>query len=349
MIVDLHNSDNTTEDCDVLVIGGGTAGLLLTAQLHEKGHKVVCVESGGYAQATETHELNTVIQRGSTYEGAALGRFRCLGGTSTRWGGAMIPFLDIDLEQGEWPIGMNNLKEFIPRLEKIFNLFDGSFDGSSFSCQNKNFITREAKWPPFKKRNVYRLFKGLLNAKNGPRVYINATVTHFNVSSESLDVVSAQAKNGIKLIIKAKKIIIASGCIESTRLLLLLNKQNPSSGSIKSSSLGEGFHDHLSCVVADLEVKDRKKLNRLVGLEFSKNGGMKNIRFEMNSNSEFRKIIPPCFFHVSFDQSNGQFYALRAILRSLQKMSFPAINDVLTLLKGLPWLVKALYWKVCMP
>lgn len=73
---------------------------------------------------------------------------------------------------------------------------------------------------------------------------------------------------------------------------------------------------------------------------------MRNLRFEMSQDSQLRENIPPCFFHVSFDQSNEQFDALRVILRSLQRMSLPPVSAILQLFKGVPWLLKALYWRI---
>jgi hypothetical protein len=215
-----------------------------------------------------------------------------------------------------------------------------------FASKNDGFVTRVAKWPPFKKRNVYRLFKNFIQSNVGPKIYINATVTRFSVASNTLTDVRASSAHGSALFINAKKVVIASGCIESTRLLLLLDKQLNHGNSPKNTYLGLGFHDHLSCIVAELVVKDRKALNRIMGFEFSKNGTMRNIRFEMNPNSKLRENIPPCFFHVSFDQNSDEFYALRTILRSLQRMAFPSFHQLISLLKGFPWLIKALYWRV---
>src|SRR5260370_19442965 len=82
---------------DVLVIGAGIAGLLVATRLARAGRRVLVAESGGLKQIDETHPLNEVEQLGDIYSGVDHGRFRCLGGTSTRWGGAMLPFHPADL------------------------------------------------------------------------------------------------------------------------------------------------------------------------------------------------------------------------------------------------------------
>ena len=99
MIVDLAKQDSDrTIETDTLIIGGGIAGLLLACKLREYRLPVVVLESGGREQTEQAHALNRVIQVGANYRGASEGRTRCLGGTSTRWGGALIPFLADDVE-----------------------------------------------------------------------------------------------------------------------------------------------------------------------------------------------------------------------------------------------------------
>ena len=58
-----------------------------------EGFSVLNLESGDYEQKNETHPLNEVVYKKSTYNSSTNGRFRCLGGTSTRWGAALLPFL----------------------------------------------------------------------------------------------------------------------------------------------------------------------------------------------------------------------------------------------------------------
>src|SRR5438477_9813504 len=103
MIRDLVGQhDNAVLEADVHVIGAGIAGLLLANRLAKTGKRVIVTESGGEHQHEEIHPLNEVVHLRSVYAGAAHGRFRCLGGTSTRWGGAMIPFQAADMRA--WPI-----------------------------------------------------------------------------------------------------------------------------------------------------------------------------------------------------------------------------------------------------
>ena len=113
---------------DVLVVGGGIAGLLLATRLAGADKRVIVLESDGERQEGETNPLNEVVHLRSVYSGAANGRFRCLGGTSTRWGGAMIPFLAADVADGKWPINHADLMAFLREVERLFALPPGRYD-----------------------------------------------------------------------------------------------------------------------------------------------------------------------------------------------------------------------------
>ena len=85
MIHDLSQVETAADVvADVCVVGAGVAGILLATKLRQFGIRVIVLESGSLHQKEETHPLNEVVQLGTPYRGATRGRFRCLGGTSTR-------------------------------------------------------------------------------------------------------------------------------------------------------------------------------------------------------------------------------------------------------------------------
>src|SRR4051794_11287487 len=113
MIKDLAGLENGVSlSSEVLIIGGGIAGLLLAVQLRKHNMGVIVLESGGPGNAAHPHPLNEVVHLGEIYRGALEGRARGLGGTSTLWGGALIPFLAEDMQARPhvrlpaWPVGL---------------------------------------------------------------------------------------------------------------------------------------------------------------------------------------------------------------------------------------------------
>lgn len=350
MIEDLLGSGSTEAEGDVAVIGGGTLGLPMAVAFARRGLKVVCVESGGWTQENDTHTLNEVVYTRSVYAGAAHGRFRCLGGTSTRWGGALIPFLEADVEDAGWPVAHSEIVAYQSSVERLFDLSEGSYDALGLLKDKQGeptHIPRFAKWPPFRKRNVFNLLSDEARSLSNLRIMINATVTDFDAPEGTLSRIVARASDGSRLALRAKKFIFAAGAVETTRLLLLLDQQNNGCLSRKGDQLGRNFHDHLSVPIGALECKDRRALNRLAGFRFERGGGMRNLRFELAPSTPLRREIKPCFAHIAFEQQgNGGFATLRLIYQHLQRRSVPPPQLVIGLARDLPWLLRAVWWRM---
>ena len=243
MIIDLARQETEPICCaDFVVVGAGIAGLILAARLRRKGARVVVLESGGREQRPETDSLNRAVQLGTPYQGASDGRSRCLGGTSTRWGGALIPFLEHDLAARPYlglpsfPIGLDAIRGYLADVEAIFGVDASSYEEDvvrqiqatgQVPIGDPDFIVRFAKWPRFKHRNVAVLFQQLLERDPELEVWINATVTNFKIDTASGRIISVLARHqgDRKLSAVGRHYIICAGAIESTRLLLLLDRE----------------------------------------------------------------------------------------------------------------------------
>jgi choline dehydrogenase-like flavoprotein len=340
----------TRREADVLVVGGGIAGLLIATRIARAGKRVIVFESGGTKQEGETHPLNQVTHLRSIYSGATNGRFRCLGGTSTRWGGAMIPMLSADLTGGGWPINHAELMAYLPQVERLFTLSPGGYDDPDLSRWDRDgsptHLARFAKWPPFRLRNVARLFDADLRANDGPEVWLHATATRFAFKPDGwLESIEAEAPDGRRLLVNAKWAVIAAGAIESTRLLLLADRQHDNRIFAPDGVLGRYFHDHLSVMVGRVLPSNRRALNRTFGFRFE-GRCMRNLRFELAENPEVRARVPPGFAHVSFSTTEGSgFDALRALYRALQQGRPPDVSTLARLAKTAPWLARAAWWR----
>jgi len=112
MINDLLTSGKITKSADIVVIGAGSVGLYISCILASRGHEVINIESGGFKQDQETHSLNEVVYKNFNYNSSNIGRFRCLGGTSSRWGGGLLPLVKCDLSNWNWPITAEELSKY---------------------------------------------------------------------------------------------------------------------------------------------------------------------------------------------------------------------------------------------
>ena len=346
MIKDLNGNKEINQSSDIVIIGAGTVGLLISSILSKKGFDVLTLESGSMVQELETHPLNEVVYKKSIYNSSKNGRFRCLGGTSTRWGGALLPLLPKDIINGNWPILPKEILKYTAEVEHLFGLPNDSYEyQGDLSTSNQNFMLRYAKLPSFRNRNVHNLFKEIIDSNKGPNIWINATVTKFIVKDKNLSELVAVSNDGSKINIKGKKFIFAAGAIESTRLMLLLDQQNKNCIKKISPNIGKFFCDHISIPISNIEINDQLKLNKIFGYHFESKKTMKNIRFELNENSEIRKFLPPFFARIIFSDMNGGYENLRNFFRIIQKKKIPSLKNFMNILKTTPWILKAIWWR----
>jgi choline dehydrogenase-like flavoprotein len=346
MINDLVGRGHLSENVHFVVIGAGTVGLPTSVMLAQKaGVKIICLETGGNEQAEETHPLNEVVQQGMLYKGASHGRYRCLGGTSTRWGGALIPFQDADLRVANWPISFDELAPYVSEVEDLFSLEQGAYSDMSFPFDLGAFhVNRLAKWPQFKNRNVATLLHGQANDMPNLQIWLNAHVIAISATEAGVNLTAA-SRNGDKIDVHAKRLIIAAGAIETTRLALLIQRQNaPDKGN---PALGRYFTDHLSTEVAEIITSRRSTLNKIIGFRFGDKGSMRNVRFELSPKTSARQKLPPSFTHIGFKiEKSGGFDVLREFFQHLQRGKLPPVRVVFALVANTPWLLRAIWWRV---
>ncbi|WP_284126629.1 GMC oxidoreductase [Parerythrobacter aestuarii] len=325
------------QEADFVVIGGGTIGLPLARQLAlQTGKRVLCLESGGSEQEGETHPFNAVEQAGARYEGAEHGRFRCLGGTSTRWGGALIPFQPSNM--AGWPVSWTDLAPFLPQVEALFGLEPGSYEAEAMAGLVKGHLTpRFAKWPPFGKRNVWTLLGKELRSSTEVQIATNSVVTDLAPSESGIRIIVQ--REAVRHEIAAKRVIIAAGAIETTRLVWLLDRAMGGAVAHESPSLGSYFSDHLSVEVGRIVPRDRSALNRLFGFRFAPSGMMRNLRFERSGDV-------PGFVHVGYDTDGSSgFDHLRGAMQQVQRRRLPRLADIGGLSRNAPWLARAVKWR----
>ena len=147
--------EGETFETDLLIIGGGAAGLTIAREFFGTSVKVIVAESGDTEQTDEHEKLNEVILESDTvpdtwisrrreYHGhqaekwsADVQRFgvRCrgLGGSTAAWAGKSAPFSTQDFAKRDWlpvsgwPFDENDLEPYIRRAEQRLNLGKGSY------------------------------------------------------------------------------------------------------------------------------------------------------------------------------------------------------------------------------
>jgi len=330
MIRDLAaESADLALDADVGIIGGGIAGLVLAARLADAGLRVIVLESGGRTEREEVEALNVVEFAATPYEGATKGRARGLGGTSTKWGGALLPFFPEDLEPrpafglAGWPVTFADLAPYIVEVERLFRLEPGPYEHVRFARppESADFVARYAKWPRFALRNVAAALRQQIGAADGPEIWLNATASSFALDRENarLRAVTATAPGGNTATLTARRFVLCAGAIESTRLLLWLLASGDGRLLRDSPASGRWFHDHLSAALAEIETADPTQLNHLAAFVFQ-GGTMRSLRYELSPTGQRRHGLVSGFCHIGFTPLHRSgFDDIRAFMQSLQR------------------------------
>ena len=147
---------DATIETDLVIIGGGSAGLTIAREFFRTSKRVLILESGRLEEEPRFTELNAVESIGEpkcaaqvrkriefvgancpswSHESQTFGvRCRVLGGSSHAWAGKSTVFDDIDFAKrvwvpySGWPFGRETLAPFIDRAAKALNLGPNCYD-----------------------------------------------------------------------------------------------------------------------------------------------------------------------------------------------------------------------------
>lgn len=259
--------------CDSLIIGAGAVGLFLADLLQSSGQSAIVLETGGISHEESSSELNEVVNVGRPHDGAHHGRARVLGGTTTLWGGQLTKFSPIDLLRRDgvtddnWPINYEQLDHYYKLTAKKFGLDVGLVqDSEVWKRANGKFSLKSAALEVFYTRwltepNLYRYFARTTSSKD-IRIFYHAHVLGFQYSSDEKSITSVTVVSGRGLThkVNARRVFLASGTIEISRILLHA-AQAADCPWRNNPHLGKGFQDHLDVIVGKVNISHKAKFN----------------------------------------------------------------------------------------
>lgn len=234
---------------DIVIIGAGTAGILLAVSLTLKGKSVLLLESGSFIEDEEKQKLNSIEQTGKIVKNAVWGRKRVIGGTTVSWGGQSLPFTPIDFEERDWvensgwPISFSDIEPYYKQADEFMGIDTMNYSTDMFPKIKLNnpgidpriFDFHVAKWT--NNKNFYLQHKKILEERIS--VLYNAQLIKINKNYQNI-INSIEISNFKKnsFIFPVKTLIIAAGTIETVRILLNNNLGN------HSGLLGKYFMEH---------------------------------------------------------------------------------------------------------
>lgn len=327
---------------EVCVIGAGMAGLFLAQHLCKLGIRTLVAESGRKLSDGDADGLNEICDEDGRYKWPVTGRARGLGGSSSVWGGKMIPLTPGDLEERahlsapKWPLSHAALLEGLGEVELFFRLDRGSYEddspqhsrtGYELPRNDKDFAVRWAKWAGYRRGNVWTILSGQMHRFPDLDLWLDATVCSFTVDPVSHRISTATCQNqaGTKLVISANHFVVAAGTIESTRLLLLLDQMHNGRVFDGCNALGRYFQDHLDAHVGRLVPTDGAAFNKLFGTRYFRLH-RRSPHLELTAAAQSAGNIASAFVHLTADVSqNPTLATVKQIARTLEARDYRSL------------------------
>lgn len=271
MIVDIAElpSDQTLA-CDICVIGAGAAGVTLALELLDSGLSVTLLESGGLREEAETQALyDGEVADDKLHSPPIKYRQRRFGGSTTIWGGRCMPFDPIDFEARDfvadsgWPFAQDELAPWYVRAAELCETGHGSFRASELFGPELRPMIKGFQGPRFESDTLEKFscptdfgarYGHKLRAARQLRVVLHANVTALRLDPASgrIDTVEAASLQRHRIRVRARHVVLATGGLETPRLLLGSNDAMPEGLGNTHGLVGRYYMCHLAGTIGEL-------------------------------------------------------------------------------------------------
>jgi choline dehydrogenase-like flavoprotein len=259
-------ADAATKLHETIVVGSGPAGLTLALELARFGRPALVLESGlarpGAAQALSAAE----IVAPGRHDDMSVAIARRLGGTSNLWGGRCAPLDPIDFaprafaQDARWPIRHKEIARFYEIACRYVHCGEAAFDlaAPEFEAEGDDFslshIERASNKPRFQKAHA-----AALAASRLVDVRLGLTVVDLELAEDGrVTGVVVAAADGERTVLHADRVVLAAGGLESTRLLLAMQRRRAALFGGEGGPLGRYYMGHIIGEIADIVIADER-------------------------------------------------------------------------------------------
>jgi choline dehydrogenase-like flavoprotein len=270
--------ENSRLEADVVIAGGGVAGIALARQLAAAGLSVLVLESGGEKAEQRTQALyqGTMTMGGPGNDARPLNeylvssRLRCFGGSGNVWGGKCAPLDPVDFDKRDWirysgwPMDRAALQPFYDRACVLLELPSFGAQPASVVGPDEPLLAGRASSLAVRPRcytrytgagpgDAYASFKRSAADHARVRVCLHANVTAIKLDRAGGRVQSLEMRelDGRKHTAVGRTYVLAAGGIENVRLMLASNDVHRDGVGNHSDWLGRAFQGHTTISQGD--------------------------------------------------------------------------------------------------
>ena len=255
----------STIETDLAIIGGGPAGISLALALANTPIRMVLLESGGTKPDAATQNLYAGVETGIRYIPLDATRLRYLGGCSNHWGGWCRPLDPVDFATRDWfahsgwPFPRSDIEPYYARAQSLVEagpfIYDnparwGETLGAPLTVGPGGLYTTFFQFSK-QRDSVLPTHFGERYADDLKRIanldlYLHANVTGLRLTREAnqLDHLDVRTLTGNRFKVKPKLAVVATGGIETPRLLLASDDVMPAGVGNGHDLVGRFFADH---------------------------------------------------------------------------------------------------------
>jgi choline dehydrogenase-like flavoprotein len=277
MILDAQNlaPQNTagaeTLRAQVCIAGAGAAGIAMALELAKSGVDVLLLEAGGTEHEERSHDfyrgrvLNTDLHQPLEDH-----RERRLGGSTTVWGGRMVPYDPIDFEtrtwmaDSVWPVTYDEVAQWFPLANRYAEAGDFDYSSAHVFGQDQQPMIAGFHGTAFSTDTMERFscptdfgsrYRERLAASQKIRVLLNAAVTDIVLDESGTRVTQLEVRRpgGDRFTVAADSIVLAAGGLETTRLLLAARSVHREGIGNAHGNLGRFYMAHIAGTVGSFQ------------------------------------------------------------------------------------------------
>jgi hypothetical protein len=330
-VIDLRGGaqDVRRKPYDYCVIGAGAIGLYVAARLADRGAAVVIVERGGTRPGPPPDQRE--IEFGaSPYSAATNGRDCGFGGTTSRWGGLLVPHIDADTRGSrDWGHIVSTVRARSSAVLSALgwrhghdgeNQWFGSPRLGEAAALGGEVIALRSLYLPFRRKNLRWLIEG-----RKIDVFVHAVAAEWKVRRSdpaAVESIVIRAQDGAERVLTAGRFVVAAGAIESTRCALEIASLLPNRCLPVDATIGFGLSDHLSIPIGKFEGPGAEWASNRLGFWWE-HGWMRGCRMAGCDESRFPVRS---FIHPVFHSDGPGFRMVREALRAIQARRRPRLR-----------------------
>ena len=252
---------------DIVICGGGIAGITFALSVAKSHKKILIIESGGIDKKNRRDVKYLFQNTGRQYENIDRQIRKTFGGSSHLWGGNCIDFQEADFtnlphrEDFVWPFDYKEYCKFSNKARNLLNL-----------CAKESLALPEylktvdanvdywqyCEYPFHFDKQLLHLLQKFTNIE----LLLDHEIIDFLIegnTSASQVTIRQPGKNEFSHIM-AGKTILAMGTLEITRFLLKVKKSGIIPNLDPHDVIGRYFTEHPNLTIGEFKCSDREKL-----------------------------------------------------------------------------------------